>query len=178
MAVYVDDARIEAKVRSRTRTISAQWSHLSADTTGELLMFARRLGLKTKWLQHRGTPLEHFDVTESLRRRAVRFGAIEISYQDESAALTEAKRRGTAFDVEEVRAKNRARHRAWAMAAVLGASWTDLVDSDRGQLVLLAETVDGLEGPELEEQIRVFCQTTKAVPLVVEAIPALAHVCA
>ncbi|MEL6348935.1 MAG: DUF4031 domain-containing protein [Myxococcota bacterium] len=36
--------------------------HLMADSTAELLQLAQDLGLKADWIQHRGTPKEHFDL--------------------------------------------------------------------------------------------------------------------
>ena len=47
MTVYVDDARIPARIgRHDTR-----WSHLFADTQTELHEFAARLGLHRRWFQ-------------------------------------------------------------------------------------------------------------------------------
>jgi len=47
MAVYVDDARIPARVGP----ISARWSHLFADSQDELHAFAAGIGLKQSWFQ-------------------------------------------------------------------------------------------------------------------------------
>jgi len=44
--------------------------HLMADTHEELMNYAADIGLRPRWLQKRGTPHEHFDVTGS-RLRAV-----------------------------------------------------------------------------------------------------------
>jgi hypothetical protein len=44
----------------------------------ELLSFALKLGLRREWLQAAGTPGEHFDLTASMRDRAVRLGAREV----------------------------------------------------------------------------------------------------
>jgi hypothetical protein len=57
-------------------------SHMIADTTEELLAMAKRIGVQKKWIQHPGTPNEHFDVCMSHRARAVCFGAIEINFRD------------------------------------------------------------------------------------------------
>lgn len=84
MTVYVDAARIPATVgRIRTR-----WSHLTADTHDELHEFAERIGLRRSWFQGRcktrcapvGQPCPHwhYDVTESVRARALTLGAEEI----------------------------------------------------------------------------------------------------
>lgn len=99
MTVYVDDALIEASVRSGNRTITSRWSHLMADTTEELLAFGAQLGMRRRWLQHPGTALEHFDLTEAKRRRALALGATPIGYGHEGAGLTRAKREGHTFDL-------------------------------------------------------------------------------
>lgn len=46
--------------------------------TVELVAFARRIGLKEKWIQRRGTALEHFDLTEKRRSAALAAGAYEV----------------------------------------------------------------------------------------------------
>lgn len=87
MTVYVDDYRREAKVGN----LQGRWSHLLADTSEERMEFARRLGLQPAWLQHAGTPLEHFDVVETVRSRAIRAGARPITYR-QSGELVARKR--------------------------------------------------------------------------------------
>jgi hypothetical protein len=73
MTVYVDDARIPARVGRW----DSSWSHLFADTQDELHAFAARLGLRRSWFQDptvTGKPLAakpgsraaenwHYDVT-------------------------------------------------------------------------------------------------------------------
>lgn len=78
MAVYVDDMRRTATVRGLRR----RWSHLIADNPDELRAFAARLGLSRSWLQKVGTAAEHFDVTDSVRDKAITLGAERISYLD------------------------------------------------------------------------------------------------
>jgi len=46
-----------------------------ADTLDELHDFAARLGLRRSWFQSRNYP--HYDVTISVRQRALRMGAID-----------------------------------------------------------------------------------------------------
>lgn len=55
-----------------------QWSHLVADSHDELVQFGRKLRLSTAWLQKRGTVRQHFDVTSSVRCRAIALGAIPM----------------------------------------------------------------------------------------------------
>jgi len=62
-----------------------------ADTSGELLAMADKIGVARKWIQDRGTPHEHFDIALSKRALAVAEGAIEITRRELGAKL-EAKR--------------------------------------------------------------------------------------
>lgn len=87
MAVYVDDMRMQATVGS----VSGRWSHLTADTHDELAEFARVIGLRQSWIQYPGTYKEHFDLTEGMRQRALRNGAVPITLR-QSAELLKAKR--------------------------------------------------------------------------------------
>lgn len=79
MTVYVDDMHRKAVVPGGPQW-GANWSHLQADTHEELMEFARRLGLKAAWLQKPGTVIEHFDVTDTVRRKAIALGAVQITY--------------------------------------------------------------------------------------------------
>lgn len=76
MTVYVDDMRVPARVGR----LNAKWSHLMADTDDELHEFAARLGLRRSWHQKPGTPISHYDVTDSKRDEALRLGAVPIGY--------------------------------------------------------------------------------------------------
>lgn len=76
MAVYVDDMHR----RARVGRITANWSHLLADTPAELRTFADRLGLNPEWLQHEGTYREHYDVTSVVRQKALDLGALPMAY--------------------------------------------------------------------------------------------------
>lgn len=70
MSVYVDNMR--AKYGRMVMF------HMVADTTEELLAMADTIGVARKWLQHPGTPKEHFDIALGKRELAVKAGAIEI----------------------------------------------------------------------------------------------------
>lgn len=89
MTVYVDNMLTPAKV-GKTRL--ARWSHLFADTPAELREFARRLGLRPEWVQHPGTHREHFDVTATVRARALDMGAEPITYPGGTGELIMARR--------------------------------------------------------------------------------------
>lgn len=68
MAVYVDNEQIEWRGK--------HWCHLVADTLDELHAFAKRLGLKRAWFQAKAS-YPHYDVTTTLRDRAMRIGALD-----------------------------------------------------------------------------------------------------
>jgi len=89
MTVYVDNARIPARVGR----VNARWSHLFADTQDELHVFAQSIGLKRSWFQP-GKPIAgkpsrhwHYDVTDSMRERAIRAGARPVDIRDYSGIV-------------------------------------------------------------------------------------------
>lgn len=59
-------------------------AHLYADTDAELLLFAKRIGLKKGWGQKLGTHKSHFDVTRGKRIAAITAGAIPHAPGDEN----------------------------------------------------------------------------------------------
>lgn len=76
--IYVDDMRLQATVGK----LSAVWSHMWSDTSiAELDDFAAKLHLRPSWLQN-SQGFVHYDVVESVRQRAIKLGATEISYSD------------------------------------------------------------------------------------------------
>ena len=91
MTVYVDDMRVRAQVG---RGRPARWSHLMADSPEELHEFAvNQLGLKREWAQHEDDPVMlHYDVTDTVRRRAIALGATQITWR-EAGRMTLARRR-------------------------------------------------------------------------------------
>ena len=66
MSVYVDDELVPWRGKL--------WCHLVADTVPELHVFARRLGLREGWFQSKSA-YPHYDVTVSVRDRALTMGA-------------------------------------------------------------------------------------------------------
>ena len=72
--VYVDNAHIPY---GRMRM-----SHLVADTTEELLQMADTIKVSHRWLQHAGTPKEHFDICNSKRLLAIKAGAVRITQRE------------------------------------------------------------------------------------------------
>lgn len=72
--------------------------HMFSDLPGdegtiELTNFAKRVGLKPEWIQHKGSFLEHFDLTVSRRAKAASLGAKEVSRRV-GAEITIKKRDG------------------------------------------------------------------------------------
>lgn len=82
MSVYVDDMRAQFR-----RMIMC---HMIADTHEELIAMTRAIGVATKWIQHAGTPDEHFDIALSKRSLAIQHGAIPITWR-QCAAMTKRK---------------------------------------------------------------------------------------
>jgi len=90
MAVYVDSEEIHAK--------GQVWCHLVADTIDELHSFAARLGLKKKWFQSESY-YPHYDVTLSVRFKAVELGAINA---DRRQIIVCAKQMRAQIEAEKV----------------------------------------------------------------------------
>ncbi|OSZ35165.1 hypothetical protein BVZ28_08715 [Alcaligenes faecalis] len=68
MAIYVDNERISWRGKL--------WCHLVADSLHELHDFAQRLGLRRSWFQE-SSIYPHYDVTVSVREKALMLGALE-----------------------------------------------------------------------------------------------------
>lgn len=80
MTVYVDNSRLAWRGK--------RWCHLVADSISELHAFADQLGLKREWFQDK-TMYPHYDVTVSIRQRALSLGAMA---GDKREIITCAKR--------------------------------------------------------------------------------------
>jgi len=98
MTVYVDNYRCPARVGA----VRGRWSHLTADTPGELHAFAERIGLRQGWFQSRcksgpcptvgGVCVHfHYDVTDGKRAAAIGAGARAIGLC-EFGAIVSARR--------------------------------------------------------------------------------------
>lgn len=77
--IYVDDMRFKKKVGR----YYAKWSHLAAIPFNdkELFKFAKKIDLKNEWFQDKpGFP--HFDVTERMRQKAIKHGAIPVNIRE------------------------------------------------------------------------------------------------
>lgn len=56
-----------------------QMCHMVADSREEMAAMADLIGLQRRWIQHAGTPKEHYDVSRAKRELAVQYGAQEIT---------------------------------------------------------------------------------------------------
>ena len=85
MGVYVDDAIWPWR--------GELWCHLVADTDDELAAFAERLGLQTRWLQHKPARpwLDHYDLPDYAREQALELGAAPVG-RSELVAVIRSKR--------------------------------------------------------------------------------------
>lgn len=80
MSVYVDDVFIRTEPGHFGMRFGATWCHMTADTKQELHDFAAQLGLKREWYQDQDSGHWHYDVTKTVRARAIRAGAIPIGH--------------------------------------------------------------------------------------------------
>ena len=74
-----------------------QTAHLMSDIvgwngTGELVQFARALGLKDEWIQFPGTEKEHYDLFDGAIKRAREAGATEVSSVELIKRVVQPKR--------------------------------------------------------------------------------------
>jgi hypothetical protein len=100
MAVFVDDMWRYAMGTYR----GMKMSHLIADTDEELHTMAKRIGMKKRWFQG-----DHYDVSLTMRAKAVKLGAIEITLRT-CAVMAANKRAGwpmgdekTCYDISKAR---------------------------------------------------------------------------
>lgn len=100
MAVYVDDMKLPADVPNGNKVVSSEWSHMTADSHEELMAAAKALRLNPRWIQHPGTPLEHFDLTSGKRLQAIhQHIARPIAYGD-TGRKSHAKREASKAPVK------------------------------------------------------------------------------
>ena len=73
MTVYVDDMFLHPMGEFR----GMKMSHMLADTDDELHAMADRIGLARRWYQG-----DHYDVSMTLRVKAIRAGAVPITLRE------------------------------------------------------------------------------------------------
>ncbi|HEV3368009.1 MAG TPA: DUF4031 domain-containing protein [Acidimicrobiales bacterium] len=93
LTVYLDDWRQRATIGQR----EDRWSHLLADDELELHALAGELGIPRRGFQRhrRSAALNHYDLPESYRHRAIALGAVPVTWR-EMARLTRTWRRAGA----------------------------------------------------------------------------------
>lgn len=89
MTVYVDDMF----ARKMGQLGRMKMSHMMADTEDELHAMADRLGLQRAWFQQVPSG-DHYDVTISARKRAVTYGAVEVTMRELTAYAWHRRERG------------------------------------------------------------------------------------
>jgi hypothetical protein len=92
LTVYVDDWRQRATVRDR----DDRWSHLLADEPDELHAMAAALGIPPRGYQRhrRSAALNHYDLPENLRQRAIELGAVPVTWREMARLTREWRRAG------------------------------------------------------------------------------------
>lgn len=95
MTVYVDNFKMKADVPNGARTVRGVWCHMTADTRAELDAMADEIGLKRAWIQYPGTWKEHYDLTLTKRRLAVKAGAQEVDAREHVVNFLAARRKLT-----------------------------------------------------------------------------------
>lgn len=97
MTIYVDDMRRLTIPRGGTRR--ARWSHMFTDQDDqtELHEFAARLGLEREWFQNARWEVTHpwrchYDVTDTVRARALDRGARPTTYPRGLSDLIEQRK--------------------------------------------------------------------------------------
>lgn len=93
MAVYIDDMY---KI-SLGRFGRMKMSHMTADTTEELIKMVDKIGVQRKWIQDKGTGSEHFDVSMVKRDLAIKYGAIPLSMRLLYPAMVRRKNNNEKF---------------------------------------------------------------------------------
>lgn len=88
MAVYVDSP-FSTVPNSNWKYKAA--SHLFADTEAELHEFAQKIGLKRSWFQDHNM-LPHYDVTTSMREKAIGLGAVKVTMQQVGERILNIKK--------------------------------------------------------------------------------------
>lgn len=95
MTVYVDDMRADYRPQHRPGRRYVM-SHMIADTEDELHAIAAQIGVARRWYQG-----DHYDITQTKRRRAIELGAIPISRRElAKKAMAKRRKRATAKPTE------------------------------------------------------------------------------
>lgn len=85
MPVYVDNAKHHYR--------NMLMCHMMADTQKELIDCAIAIGLNVNWIQNKNTFKEHFDLSQSMKKKALEYGAKQVTGRD-LALLMQRKLKG------------------------------------------------------------------------------------
>ena len=96
LTVYVDDWRQRATIRDR----QDRWSHLLSDNKDELHALAAQLGIPLRGFQRhrRSAALDHYDLPESFRLKAIELGAQPVTWREMGRLTREWRRAGAQPD--------------------------------------------------------------------------------
>ncbi len=98
MSVYVDDMRAPFKSGRRTLIMC----HMLADTDAELHAMAEKLGISQQhWQRPPKASTSHYDIAQSKRALAVKYGAIEVSMEQMAAMAVRRRLTGSMGDPKE-----------------------------------------------------------------------------
>ena len=102
--VYIDELVDYSRVKEWPAWKRRAWCHLlpdpckpldDEDALAELRAFAVRLGLNPKWEQRSGVGMTHFDLTEGMRAKALRHGAVEMTRREWGRLYLDARSKET-----------------------------------------------------------------------------------
>lgn len=111
MTVYVDDMYLYPMGQFGRMKMS----HMIADTYDELHAMAERLGQKRAWFQG-----DHYDVSMSIRAKAIRFGAVPVELRQLACMSKRQKWTGHCGPSEEAIEWRHALSLAYDMDRALG----------------------------------------------------------
>jgi hypothetical protein len=88
--IYVDEIEEypTTMIALKARRFGQRWCHLTADTDDELRAFAVRIGCRRSWFQGNSI-VPHYDLTPTMRSRAIDAGAQPVSAMDRMRKIRE-----------------------------------------------------------------------------------------
>lgn len=140
MTVYVDNMFARADVPNGAHVVRGVWCHMLADSHGELVAMARKIGMRTSWIQKPGTWEEHFDVTKTTRALALKNGAQELPIGATWMLFLLERRVRMAPDGDPLRQKALASAETARKAAAAGEDYAD--DARTASITLLRAVRD------------------------------------
>jgi hypothetical protein len=95
--VYVHELMVspgskESEQAARVFREGKKFSHMIADSEGELISFAILIGLKAEWLQNAGTYRAHFDITARRFKNVQKYPNVKVLTLKEFGVLLRERR--------------------------------------------------------------------------------------